>query len=161
MAYVSPLGRALVDKGLVSARELDLGSGPLCRRRGCPRSGGATGRRRSSKLASGTAGAGPGVGPPQGQRSDGLPETTNSLRDVAGPGLGSPWRDLGMPLRAGHSGQHSGLGVAPGAFVGPGPDHSRGLRGSGAPASPGLRAAVQRRTMEQRSDELPDETGGR
>ena len=30
LAYVSPLGRALVDKRLVSARELDLGAGPLC-----------------------------------------------------------------------------------------------------------------------------------
>ena len=46
LAYVSPLGRALVDKGLyLPGSWIPTRTG--VRRRVCPRSGGATGRRRS------------------------------------------------------------------------------------------------------------------
>ena len=54
------MGRALVDKRL--AQELDLRPGPVCCRV-CRRTGGTTGQRRSWPYA----GAGPGVGLPQGE----------------------------------------------------------------------------------------------
>ena len=73
LAYVSPLGRALVDKAAVSARELDLRPGPLCGG-GCAR--GAAELPVEDGVGLGTVGASLGVGPPQGP--DGLRETTPS-----------------------------------------------------------------------------------
>ena len=76
LAYVSPLGRALVDKGAVSARELDIGSGPLCGG-GCAR--GAAELPLEDGVGPGAVGAGPGVGPPQGRMGC----RGRRLRDVA------------------------------------------------------------------------------
>ena len=105
LAYVSPLGRALVDKRLICPRV-----GPPTRtgvlRRVCRRTGGTTGQRRSWpwRCWSGSwswATSGP----------SGLPETTPSgcRQDLPG-GTGGP----GDALRAGRSGRHYGLALGPG-----------------------------------------------
>ena len=98
LAYVSPLGRALVERA-VSARELDIGSGPLCGG-GCARGAGATGR---SGVGLGTVGASLGLGR-MGCRGDAFGMSPSFRESLAA---------LGMP--AGRSGRHSGLAL--GAFV--------------------------------------------
>ena len=121
LAYVSPLGRALVDKGLYLPESWTSDPG-RCAAAGVPEER----RYRSKTDGLGAAGAGPGVGPPQGGW---VPETTPSGRP-----FGSPWRAWGCAtcwtFRAAlRSGPWSLRGTRPGPL--------RGLRGSGAPASPG------------------------
>ena len=91
LAYVSPLGRALVDKRL-SARELDLGQRPVRSGRGA---GGEPELPVEDQVGLGYAGAGLGARPPQGL----VGCWGRRLRDVAVlPGrLGS----AGYALRAG------------------------------------------------------------
>ena len=96
------------------------------RRRGCPRSGGATGRRRSWPWNCWSGPWGWAT-----SRPDGLPETTPS--GCRRP-FGRDWRPWGCAtcwtFRAAlRSGPWSLRGSRPGPL--------RGLRGSGAPASPG------------------------
>ena len=110
---------ALVDKRLYLP-ELDY----RCAAAGVPEELELRGRRRLA------AGAGPGVGPPQGRMGC----RGRRLRDVA---VLCPWR-AGDALRAGRSGQQS-----PWSWLGP----VRGLRGPGAPATQARDG--QRRTMEQ------------
>ena len=98
LAYVSPLGRALVDKRLYLPGSWTSDPGR------CAAVGGAGGAQELSLedgVGLGAAGAGPGSGSSQGRR--------RRLRDVAVlPGrLGGP----GDALRAGRSRQHSGLAL--------------------------------------------------
>ena len=112
-----PVGTGVGGQRAVSARELDIGPGPLCGG-GCAE--GETGLPVEDGVGPGTGGASPGVGPPQGP----VGCRGRRLWDVAvlPGGVGGP----GDALRAGCSGQHAGL--APGGFV----DQS-GLSGVRAP----------------------------
>ena len=113
LAYVSPLGRALVDLYLPESWTSDPGRCAA----GCARSGGATGRRRSWPWNCWSEPWGWAT-----SRPDGLPGTTPSgCRRPSG----SPWRPWGCAT-CGRSGRHSGLAL--GAFV----DQS-GLSGVRAP----------------------------
>ena len=141
LAYVSPLGRGIGGQRAVSARELDLGSGPLC--------------------------------------GAGVPEERRSYRSKTELALGLMERALGLGhLKAGWVAGDDAFGMSPssreslaalgkryvldvpgstpglalGAFV----DQS-GLSGVRAPPHASRLVDGQRRTMEQRSDELPDE----
>ena len=104
LAYVSPLGRSLVDKRLYLPESWTSDPG-RCAAAGVPE------ERRSywskTELALEAAGASLGAGPPQGR----VGGRRRRLRDVAvlPGGLGGP----GDALRAGRSGQHTGpaLGV--------------------------------------------------
>ena len=126
LAYVSPLGRALVDKGLYLPESWASDPG-RCAAAGVPE--GAAELPVEDGVGLGTGGASLGVGPPQ--RPVGC--RGRRLRDVAVlPGVPG---GLGDALRAGCSGQHSGLALA--AFVGAFVDQS-GLSGVRAPpANPG------------------------
>ena len=141
LAYVSPLGRSLVDKGLYLPESWTSDPG-RCAAAGVPE------ERRSYRSKT--------------ELALELLERALELGHlraewVAGDdafGMSPSFREglaaLGDALRAGRSGQHSGLAL--GAFV----DPVRNIRGSGAPRKPRL-VDGQRRTMEQRSDELPEE----
>ena len=102
LAYVSPLGRALVDKRLYLPKSWTSDPGPVC-------GGGCAGGEASVPLEDGVglgdAGAGLATGPPQSR----VGCRRRRLRDVAVlPGrLGG----LGDALRAGRSRQHSGLAL--------------------------------------------------
>ena len=140
LAYVSPLGQALVDKGLYLP-ESWISDQDRCAAAGVPEE--RLSYRFEDGVGLGAAGAGPGVGPPQGRMGC----RGRRLRDVAVLS-GSPWRAWGCAtcwtFRA-------ALRSGPWSWLGP----VRGLRGPGAPRKPRLRDG-QRRTMEQRSGELPD-----
>ena len=131
LAYVSPLGRALVDKRLYLPKSWTSDQ-DRCAAAGVPDTG--------QRLGPGDAGAGPGVGLPQGR----VGCRRRRLRDVADlpGGTGGP----GDALRAGRSGRHYGLALDP-AWTSP------EYPGFGRPRKPKLRPG-QRRT-EQRGD--PDE----
>ena len=103
LAYVSPLGQALVDKGLYLPESWISDQDPVCGG-GCAR--GAAELPVEDGVGLGAAGAGPGVGPPQGRMGC----RGRRLRDVAV--LSGVPGGPGDALRAGRSGQHSGL--APG-----------------------------------------------
>ena len=112
-----PAGPVVGGQRAVSARELDFGPGPLCGG-GCAE--GAAELPFADGVGLGTVGASLGVGPPQGRMGC----RGRRLRDVTVlPGVPG---GLGDALRAGRSGQHSGLAL--GAFV----DQS-GLSGVRAP----------------------------
>ena len=104
LAYVSPLGRALVDKRLYLPESWTLGRGPLC---------GGWGSRGAAELpvedgtGSGDAGAGSGVGPLEGR----VGRRRRRLRHVAV--LPRRVGDLGDELRPGRSSEL--YGVAGGA----------------------------------------------
>ena len=101
LAYVSPLGRALVDKRLYLPKSWTSDrTGVL--RRVCRRTGGTTGQRRWPWRCW------TGVGLPQGR----VGCRRRRLRDVADlpGGTGGP----GDALRAGRSGRHYGLALGPG-----------------------------------------------
>ena len=140
LAYVSPLGRSLVDKGVYLPESWTSDPG-RCAAAGVPED--RRSYRSKTELALELLERGLGAGPPQGR----VGGRRRRLRDVAvlPGGLGG----LGDALRAGRSGQHTGL------VLGVGLDQS-GISGVRAPRKPKLRDG-QRRTMEQRSDELPDE----
>ena len=137
LAYVSPLGRALVDKGLYLP-ESWTSDKDRCEAAGVPED--RQGYRSKTELALEMVGAGTGAGPPEGWMGRGgrrlavLP---------GGPG------GLGDVVRAGRSVRL--YGVAAGACL----DQAE-YQGFGRPRKPRLRDG-QRRTMEQRSDELPEE----
>ena len=147
LAYVSPLGRAQEKRpkrtggqAAVSAQELDLRPGPVCCG-GC--AGGPAELPVKDGVGPGDAGAGLGVGLPQGR----VGCRRRRLRDVADlpGGTGGP----GDALRAGRSGRPTVWPLDP-AWTSP------EYPGFGRPRKPKLRPG-QRRTMEQRGDELPDE----
>ena len=128
----------------VSAGELGLGQRPVRRGRGA---GGETELPVEDRVGLGDAGAGHGARPPQGQV--GCWGTPSGCRRPSGTG----WRRWGCTTcwtspAAPRCGRWSRLGPV------------RSIRDSGVPA-PRLRD--QRRTMEQRSDELPGDAcnGGR
>ena len=150
-AYVSPLGRALVDKRLYLPKSLDLGPGPVC-------GGGVPEERRS---ATGQRPSWPWscLEPPRswklGYRSGPVGCRGRRLRDVADLPGGTGGPGDALPARA-SSGEcwtfRACNGLAAWSRLGP----VRNIRGSGRPRKPKLRPG-QRRTMEQRGDELPDE----
>ena len=134
-----PAGPGVGGQAAVSAQELDLRPGPVC----C--AGGPAELPVKDGVGPGDAGAGPGVGLPQGR----VGCRRRRLRDVADlpGGTGGP----GDALRAGRSG---GTTVWPLDPAWTSPEYP----GFGRPRKPKLRPG-QRRTMEQRGDELPDEGG--
>ena len=144
LAYVSPLGRALVDKGLYLPKswtsDLGRGSGPLCGG-GCAEGAGELPLEDGVGL--GDAAAGLAAGPPQSR----VGCRRRLLRDVAV-----------LPGGLGGLGMRYVLDIPGGATVWPlelawaSPEY----QGFGRPRKPKL-GDGQRRTMEQRSDELPDE----
>ena len=102
LAYVSPRGRSLVDKGLYLPESWTSDPG-RCAAAGVPEE-----LPLEDGVGLGTAGAGLGAGPPQGR----VGGRRRRLRDVAvlPGGLGGP----GAALRAGRSGQHPGLALGVG-----------------------------------------------
>ena len=137
LAYVSPLGRALVDKRLYLPKSWTSDQ-DRCAAAGVP----PAELPVKDGVGPGDAGAGPGVGLPQGR----VGCRRRRLRDVADSGR--DWRPWGCAtcwtFRA-------ALRSGPWTRLGP----VRNIRGS-RPRKPKLRPG-QRRTMEQRGDELPDE----
>ena len=134
-----PAGPGVGGQAAVSAQELDLRPGPVCCG-GC--AGGPAGLPVQDGVGPGDAGAGPGVGLPQGR-------------------VGCRRRAFGMStFREGLAalGMRYVLDVPGGTTVWPldpawtSPEYP----GFGRPRKPKLRPG-QRRTMEQRGDELPDE----
>ena len=117
LAYVSPLGRSLVDKGLYLPESWTSDPG-RCAAAGVPEE--AAELPVEDGVGLGTVGAGLGAGPPQGR----VGGRRRRLRDVAvlPGGAGGP----GDALRAGRSGQHAGL------VLGVGLDQS-GISGVRAP----------------------------
>ena len=118
LAYVSPLGRSLVDKGLYLPESWTSDPGH-CAAAGVPEE-----LPVEDGVGLGAAGASLGAGPPQGRV--GWPETTPSgCRRPSG----RPWRPWGCAtcwtFRAAHRS---------GPWSWPGP--VRNIRGSGAPANP-------------------------
>ena len=134
LAYVSPLGQALVNKGLYLP-ESWISDQDRCAAAGVPEE--RLSYRSKTELALELLERALGLGHLKAGSCRG-----RRLRDVAV--LSGVPGGPGDALRAGRSGQHS---LAPG--VGPVP------QGSGRPRKPRLRDG-QRRTMEQRSGELPD-----
>ena len=139
LAYVSPLGRALVDKRLYLPKSWTSDQ-DRCAAAGSRRTGGTTGPRRSWpwRCWSGSwswATSGP----------SGLPETTPSGCRRVREGLGGP----GDALRAGVPG---GTTVWPLDPAWTSPEYT----GFGPP-QPKLRPEAAADSMEQRGDELPDE----
>ena len=134
LAYVSPLGRALVDKGLYLPKS--FGSGPLCGGWVCRRRDPVHGVGRGMELLERAM-----VGP----RRVGCRETTPSgwspfFRDgLAALGMATCWT---FPA-----------GTPAGPWI---EWTSPEYQGFGRPRKPKL-GNGQRQTMEQRSDELPDE----
>ena len=100
-----PAGPGVGGQAAVSAQELDLRPGPVCCG-GC--AGGPAELPVKDGVGPGDAGAGPGVGLPQGR----VGCRRRRLRDVADlpGGTGGP----GDALRAGRSGRHYGLALGPG-----------------------------------------------
>ena len=117
LAYVSPLGRSLVDKGLYLPESWTSDPG-RCAAAGVPED--RRSYRSKTELALELPERGLGAGPPQGR----VGGRRRRLRDVAvlPGGLGG----LGDALRAGRSGQHTGL------VLGVGLDQS-GISGVRAP----------------------------
>ena len=122
LAYVSPLGRALVDKRLYLPKswtsDQDRCAAAVC-------AGGPAELPLEDGVGPGAAGAGHGAGLPKGPVGCGR----RRLRDV--PVLPGGTGGSGDVVRAGRSGQHYGLAL------GAGLDQSGISRGSGDPANPG------------------------
>ena len=126
LAYVSPLGRALVDKLAVSAQELDLETRTVCWRRVCRRTGGTTGQRRSwpwRMLERDIL-----------ERANGLPETAFGMS----PNPSGNWRPWGCATPPGRHGLALGPGLGPSGISGEiGRPRSPKLRpGRGGPWNP-------------------------
>ena len=135
-----PAGTGIGGRRAVSARELDLRPGPVCGG-GCAR--GAAELPVEDGVGLGAAGAGPGVGPPQGRM--GCRGTPSGCRRP----FGSPWRAWGCAtcwtFRA---------ALLELAWTSP------GSQGSGRPRKPRLRDG-QRRTMERAVASCRIRLGGR
>ena len=140
LAYVSPLGGALVDKGLYLPKSWTLRPGPVCCG-GC--AGGPAELPLEDEVGPGAAGAGHGAGLPKGQwvAGDDAFGMSPSFREGL-EALGM-WYVLDVP------GSTTVWPLEP-AWTSP------EYPGFGRPRKPRLRSG-QRRTMEQRGDELPDE----
>ena len=141
LAYVSPLGRALVDKGLYLP-ESWTSDKDRCEAAGVPED--RQGYRSKTELALEMVGR----AQERGHLKAGWVAAGRRLRDVAvlPGGPGGPWGcgtcwTFRPALRCGRRSL-------------PGP--VRSIRDSGVPANPGCET-VSGRTMEQRSDELPEE----
>ena len=136
-----PAGPGVGGQAAVSAQELDLRPGPVWLRRVCRRTGGTTGQRRSWPWS---CWSGPWSWATSGP--SGLPETTPSGcrrpsgRDWRPWGCATCWTFRAAPT------------VWPLEPAWTSPEYP----GFGRPRKPKLRPG-QRRTMEQRGDELPDE----
>ena len=136
LAYVSPLGRALVDKGLYLP-ESWTSDQDRCEAAGVPEE--RQGYRSKTQLALEML--------QRALERGWLGSRGRRLRDVAvlPGGTGGP----GDALRSGRPGGLYGVAAGPRA------DQS-GIPGPGAPRKPRL-VGGQRRTMQERSDELPEE----
>ena len=143
LAYVSPLGQALVDKGLYLP-ESWISDQDRCAAAGVPKE--RLSYRSKTELALELLERALGLG----HLKAGWGCRGRRLRDVAV--LSGVPGGPGDALRAGRSGQHSGL--APG--VGLDQSGVSGVRAPPQAQAQGRAASYQRRTMEQRSGELPD-----
>ena len=121
LAYVSPLGRALVDKRLYLPKSWTSRPGPVCCG-GC--AGGPAELPVKDGVGPGDAGAGPGVGLPQGRV--GCRRRRLRMSPTFREGLAA----LGMRYVLDVPGRHYGSG--PWTRLGP----VRNIRGSAAPANP-------------------------